>query len=428
MTRRTFGTARKLPSGRWQARYVTPDGERLTAPTTYASKSDALRWLSTIETDLHRGEWNDPRLAAISFHEVARQWLELKRARVRPATASNYEYLLDSHVLPHLGSLDIGAISPATVHTWLARLHANPRLGPNTIAKAYRVLNGVFAFAIDARLIQRSPCTINGAGTDQHTETRFATPEQVAELARVVDVRWQPLILTAAYSGLRWGELAGLRVHCVDLAARRLSVNRQLTSVNGHLSFGPPKTRAGSRTVTIPPFVAAALEDHLRTLADRSPDALVFVAPDGGPLRRENFRRRVWLPATRAAGLDGLRFHDLRHTGATLAAASGAPLRALMARLGHNSAAAALRYQHVLDDEDTTIADYVEELGAHHSRPSLAKKLRKPPLQKGTRRARRLTSPNDQDPPRRPDQDLLSWARRDSNSRPPPCKGGALAS
>jgi integrase len=214
------------------------------------------------------------------------------------------------------------------------------------VAKAYKIVRSVMESAVDAGLILRSPCRIKGAATEHLPEMRAATPEEVATLVRAAGPRWQALILLAAYSGLRWGELAGLRRADVDLLHRTVRVEHQLAEVNGHLSFSAPKTSAGVRTIMLPQLIVDEVADHLTRWSASGPDGLVFVMPEGTPLRRENFRKRVWLPACRAADLNGLRFHDLRHTGATLAAASGAPLRAVMHRLGHASAAAAIRYQH----------------------------------------------------------------------------------
>ena len=130
----------------------------------------------------------------------------------------------------------------------------------------------------------------------------------------------------------------------------------QLLEVRGQLAVGPPKTGAGQRTVTLPTVAAEALAEHLSVYAEAGPDGLVFSAERGGPIRRSNFTRRVWIPATRAAGVEGLRFHDLRHTAATLAIAAGASTRELMVRMGHSSSAAALRYQHVMAGRDAAIA------------------------------------------------------------------------
>jgi integrase len=132
----------------------------------------------------------------------------------------------------------------------------------------------------------------------------------------------------------------------VDLLHRRITVAEQLLEVRGRLAVGPTKTGAGLRTVTLPTVAAEALAEHLSTYAEAGPEGLVFSAERGGPIRRSNFTRRVWIPTTQAAGVEGLRFHDLRHTAATLAVAAGASTRELMVRMGHSSSAAALRYQH----------------------------------------------------------------------------------
>ena len=201
---------------------------------------------------------------------------------------------------------------------------------------------------------------------------QVATPEQVIAIAAAVGPRWEALVFTAAYCGLRWGELAALRRSDVDLEAKTVKVTRKLAEVNGQLFFGPPKTAAGRRTVGMPSFVARALDMHITLYAEPGDEGLVFPAPEGGPMRRSNFRRRVWEPATAEVGVSGLRFHDLRHTAATLAAASGTSLKALMARIGHASVAAALRYQHVIDAQDAEIVRYLERFGEAPSEPSSA--------------------------------------------------------
>jgi integrase len=139
-------------------------------------------------------------------------------------------------------------------------------------------------------------------------------------------------------------------------------VAEQVAEVNGHLIPGPPKTAAGRRTITLPAVATVALAKHLAEFAEPGPEGLVFPAPQGGYLRRSNFRRRWWVRATRAAGVEGLRFHDLRHSAATLALAAGANTRELMERMGHTSPQVALRYQHVMAGRDQAIAAALDEL------------------------------------------------------------------
>jgi integrase len=161
-------------------------------------------------------------------------------------------------------------------------------------------------------------------------------------------------------------------------------IDRPLGGRRHVLTWGPPKTEAGRRTVTLPAVAAAALAEHLATYSQSGPDGLVFTSTEGGLLRRSNFQRRVWRPATRAAGVAGLRFHDLRHTSATLSIAAGASTRELMARMGHSSSAAALRYQHVMAGRDAAIAAALDELIEAAS----ALVERPPPARSGTRVAR----------------------------------------
>ena len=382
--RRRFGSVRRLPSGRWQARYWGAAGERISAPTTFGSKSDAQRWLSAAETDMSRGDWHDPRLGELPFHDWAERWLATKAPKLAPATVELYRYLLRSHVVPRFGSMPVGRITPVEVQAWLADLHGTS-LSPNTVAKAYRVLKGTMDGAVDAGLIARSPCTIKGAGTEREEEMHVATPEQVAAIAAAVGPRWEALVFTAAYGGLRWGELAGLRRRDVDLAANTVSVSHKLGEVNGRLSFSAPKSEAGRRTLGIPSFVARSLAVHIELYAVPGDQGLVFPTVEGKPMRRSNFRQRVWEPATAQVGMSGFRFHDLRHTAATLAAASGASLKALMARIGHASARAALRYQHVIDGQDADIVRFLERFG---EKPPVPTNDRQEPPLVGTQWAR----------------------------------------
>ncbi len=369
--RRRFGSVRRLPSGRWQARYWNAADNRVGAPTTFATKSDAQRWLSAAETDQSRGEWYDPRLGDVPFREWADKWMATKAPKLGAATQDLYRYLLRKHIVPRFGSTAVGRLTASEVQAWLADLHRSA-LSPNTVAKAYRCLSGAMDGAVDAGLIARSPCTLKGAGTERQAEMQIATPEQIAELAAAVGPRWEALVFAAAYTGLRWGELAGLRRCDVDLERNLVTVTRKLGEVNGQLSFSPPKTAAGKRTIGIPSFVARSLAVHIDLYALPGGEGLVFPSADGLPMRRSNFRRRVWEPAITEVGMVGFRFHDLRHTAATLAAASGTSLKALMARIGHSSAAAALRYQHVIDGQDADIVKYLERFGNEPPVPARA--------------------------------------------------------
>jgi integrase len=358
--RRVFGSVRRLSSGRWQVRYRDLSGVMHTGPHTFTSKTDAARYLAMVEADLHRGAWADPKPGRITLAEWAKRW-QATTTNLRPTTRDLYAYLLRRFLLPTFGKAALSSIDVLAVRAWLASLQAQ-QLSPSTVAKAYRLLSRILGAAVEAGYLVRNPCTVKGAGQERAPEMRFATVAQITALAEAVGARYRALVLVAAYGGLRWGELVGLRVKRVDLLHGQVTVAEQVAEVNGQLNPGPPKTSAGRRTITLPSVAAVALAEHLTEFAEPGPEGLVFPAPKGGYLRRSNFRRRWWVRATRAAGVDGLRLHDLRHSAATLALAAGANTRELMERMGHTSPQVALRYQHVMAGRDQAIAAALDAL------------------------------------------------------------------
>jgi integrase len=348
---------------RWRGRYRGADGRERSK--TFATRRDAERWLAGVEASKAKGQWIDPAAGRQSFESWWAEWIET--LDVRPSTADLYLYLGRRYLLPAFGRAEMVKITPGDVRRWRASMRSKS-LSPNTIAKAYRLLKRVMGAAIEDRIIGRSPCTLKGASTERSSEMRCPSLEQVHELAAAVPEEYRALVYTAALAGLRWGELTGLRRRRVDLLHRTVTVAEQLTEVNGHHDVAPPKSEAGARTVALPTFVAEALDAHLERWAEPGPEGLVFPAPQGGPMRRSNFRRRIWLAAVARAGLTGVRFHDLRHTAGTQAAIAGATTKELMTRLGHSSPRAALIYQHATAERDEQIAVALENLAAY-SRP-----------------------------------------------------------
>ena len=211
----------------------------------------------------------------------------------------------------------------------------------------------------------RNPCRIRGGGQDRSPERPELTVGQVGQLAEAIHPRYRALILLAVFGSLRWGELAALRRGDIDLARRTVKVERSLTELpGGGYLYGPPKSQAGNRIVVFPDLITVDLTRHLAVFTAPGDDALVFTSPTGSPLRHSNFRRRIWLPALGRSGLAGTHFHDLRHTGNTLTAGTGANLRELMDRMGHSSTRAALIYLHGSDARQQEIADSLSKLAA----------------------------------------------------------------
>jgi integrase len=265
------------------------------------------------------------------------------------------------HLLSAFGNVSIGDIEEAAVRRWRKeRLQAGPTaarpFGPVVVAKAYRLLHAIFTTAVDDRLVRRNPCRVEGGGREESPERGTLSLPVVFEIAEAIPVRYRVLVLLATFAGLRWGELIALRRHNIDLEACEIRIVETTAQLDtGTLLPETPKSRAGRRTVDFPAELVPEVRWHLERFAEPGERGLLFVGPQGARLRRSNFGR-VWVRACARAGVPGVHFHDLRHTGGTLAAATGASLKELMARLGHSSTRAALIYQHATRDRDQAIA------------------------------------------------------------------------
>jgi integrase len=354
--RRRFGAVRQLPSGRWQARYPDPQTGRVrTADRTFDTKRDAEIELSKIEADQARGEWHDPDAGRVNFAEYASAWIAERD--LSETTRERYEGILRNHLTPTFGSRDVCDIKEAHVRQW-RKERLDSRAGAPTIVKAYRLLRAILYTAVDDEMIKRNPCRIKGAGNDDSAERPVLTVEQVYAIADAITPRYRVLVLLATFASLRLGELAALRRRDIDLEEAQVWVRRSQAELKGGLVIvKDPKSKAGRRPVAIPDVVIPELRRHLEWFAAKDLDGLVFVGPKGGRLLRRNFHR-LWTKALKAAGIEGadIHFHDLRHTGNTVAAASGASTKELMTRLGHSTMRAALIYQHATRERDQEIA------------------------------------------------------------------------
>jgi integrase len=322
------------------------------------------------EAEIHRGEWIDPHQAGVSFSNYADQWLLDRVLKIR--TRELYESLLRNHLNPTFGMVRLTDIDEARVRRWRkARLDtgkaSSRHFGPVTVAKAYRLLHAILETAADDQLIKRNPCRIEGGGKEESAEREVVSLPVVFAVAEALPVRYRALVLLATFGSLRWGELAGLRRESVDLAGCVVRVVETTAELDrGGLVPETPKSKAGRRTVAFPAELVPELRWHLDRFAAPGERGLVFVGPKGATLRRSNFRP-IWNAACEQAGVPGLHFHDLRHVGGTLAAATGASLKELMARLGHSSTRAAMIYQHATRDRDEAIAKALGGL-MHHVR------------------------------------------------------------
>ena len=336
---------------------VVSTGATLSAELKVGTKRDANLFLSRLEAEQQSGTFIDPQAGKVTLATYGEKWLA-NHPGLRPRTRQNYSGNLRHHILPDLGQVKIGQLTPAMVRDWHSKL-THSVLAPATVARAYRILKALFATAVADELIPRNPCNVRGASTSKSQERPIATIDQVWKLADAMHPRYKTLILLATFTGLRLGELLALRRSDIDFSGPSpyVAVRRQVFELqDGAHQFGSPKTDAGRRDVTLPPPLIPYLQAHLAEWAAPGQDGLLFQAPAGGLIRRSHFNRRVWAPAIRSVGLADFHFHDLRHTGNTPAAMTGASTRELMSRMGHASPRAALIYQHATRERDAEIA------------------------------------------------------------------------
>lgn len=336
-----------LPSGRYRAVYRDDSDRRHSK--SFDRKADAKKWLASAETDRARGQWVDPRGGAMLFGDWADQWLAARL--VRPTTLACDRGRLRNHLNPAFGDVPLKDLTPLRVRAYIAELTGSR--SPATVRHIHALLSAILGEAVEEGLLLSNPCRRTKLPPPPRYDGVFLSSEQLDRLVDAVDPDYRCLVLTAAGTGMRWGELAGLGREHLDLLRRRLRIERTLVDLDGHVSFGEPKTRGSRRTVSLPAPVVDALAAHLR---GHTTD-LVFTSPNGTPLRRRNFWYRVWLPAVKAAGLEPApRFHDLRHTHVALLIASGVPIKAIQERLGHASIVMTMdRYGHLLDDVDEQV-------------------------------------------------------------------------
>lgn len=380
--RRSFGLIRRLPSGRYQASYIGIGGKRHVAPVTFDGKGDAGAWLAMRQAELLEHRWRPPEPAAPDqtlFREYADSWVEKRRNRdgqpLKPRTKALYRGLLNGHILPTFGSWPVVEITADMVDDWYDGLLPD---APTRRAHAYTLLHSIMKSASTGRrrVTETNPCQIEHATKARRKfNPSPATPEQVRILVEHMPDRLQLMVLLAAWCGLRYGELAELRRHDLDPASMTVTVRRGVTWIKNATIVGTPKSRAGERVVTMPMSMRPIVTRHLDEHTGSDTQALLFPAASGRHIHPSTLMKH-YRKARQAAGRPDLRFHDLRHTAATMAALTGATLAELMARMGHSTSDAALVYQHVAAERDREIAAGIDKLIA--TRKKAGKKRNKP--------------------------------------------------
>ena len=352
-----MASVRRWHSG-WQTRWRDPAGRQRTK--SFKRKSDAKQFANRVEVEMQRGTYVDPQLGKLLFADWAHEWLQTKM-NLRASSWTRDESYLRNHVMPTFGTIALARIDKLLVQAWVREL-VEKGLHPATVKECYRILRSILNEAADSRLIVESPCRNVTLPRVPQTEQRFLTAPEVEQLVEATDPQFRTLVYSAVYLGCRWGELVGLKRARLNLLKREARIVGTLEEVPGGVRYvEETKTSASRRTIIIPAFLVDLLAAHLK----RAPESeFVFSTRDGRPIRRSNFRQRVWMPAVKKSGLDAkLRFHDLRHTCASLLIEQGAHPKEIQARLGHSSITTTLdRYGHLMPSLGHQLAVDLDEM------------------------------------------------------------------
>jgi integrase len=349
----------KVATG-YRVRWRTPDGE--SRSKTLKRRVDADKYLTSVEHAKDVGTYLDPSRSKVTVGAWTGQWLA-GQTHLKPSTRARYQGIVDTHILPRWDGTPISHVTHADVQSWISGID----LAPASVRYIHRVFSLIMELAVRDKRIPSNPATGVRLPQAAKPDKRFLTPEQVHQLADAaaqypvpeVGEQYRVLILVLAFCGLRWGEMAALRVKRVDLMRRRLTVAESVVQVGSRLVWGTPKSHA-ARSVPIPRSLVPLLTE---VMVGKGGDDLVFTTWRGKPLRNLNFRRDVFDPAARDAGLEGLTPHELRHTAASLAVSAGANVKAVQRMLGHASAAMTLDvYAGLFDDDLDGVADRMDSL------------------------------------------------------------------
>jgi integrase len=346
-----------LKNGKRSYLYTFRDDEGKQVTRRTRSFDDARGRKREAEEHIANGDYVSNDAGKAKLGEIADEWLlSVEAGDCKPKTILGYRSLLRSRIIPTFGTRAIGGIKPGHINTWLAGMKKEALSGSRRL-QAFRVLSAVLQQAVEAKLITENPARPPSVQIPRKSKDKkriALTHEQVATVVESFDEQWQPLILTLAYCGLRFGEAAALRRSAIDLERGQLRISQAVTEVSGHLSWGTPKNDQ-ARDVDMPPFLISLLADHLDGPVGLDDEALVFTSPMGMTLRYRNFRNH-WDPAIARASakdqkLEGLTPHDLRHAAAGLMLQATRDLFYVKEQLGHSTIQVTERYAWLLDDD-----------------------------------------------------------------------------
>jgi len=359
----------KREDGRWRARYRDPHGTERSRH--FVRRIDAQAWLDAVTTEVQTGTYVDRAKGKITVGEWSKRWLS-GQAHLKPSTYERYAGIVRAQIEPRWRDVSLADVSHADVQAWITTMAVGRSAA--TTRKVHRVLSLILALAVKDGRLARNPAAEVNLPRVVTSERRYLTHDQVLALAdaaaapptvskhRRLEERqhdeYRLIALFLAYTGVRFGELAALRVRRIDFLRRRAMIAESVTLVRSEQVWGTPKGHE-RREVPIPRFLITELAQHVE---GKDPGDLVFTGiRRGGALRSQIFRRAAFDQAAAAIGLPGLHPHELRHTAASLAIASGANVKVVQQMLGHKSATMTLdRYGHLFGDQLDEVADAMD--------------------------------------------------------------------
>lgn len=296
------------------------------------------------------------------------RWLEdAVRQSVKKSTYNGYEIMVRVHIKPYLGAMNLDQITPFIIQNLYTRLEKNGKMA-RTRQLVHITLQKALNHAVKWGYLHNNPCISVEKPRSHRKNMKVLSPAEALSFLRVAqEDRLYTLFLLAITTGLRQGELFGLQWDDINFENQTLSVQRTVYELNGSFEIGEPKTGKSRRLVDLPEFVTQALTEHRQSQPESK---WVFCDLNGGLLRRQNVRRRHLVPLLKKAGLPIIRFHDLRHTAATLLLSEGVHPKIVQERLGHSQISVTLDiYSHVLPSMQKDAAAKVDALFSDSLKP-----------------------------------------------------------
>jgi integrase len=294
------------------------------ASKVFKTKRAAIDFQAMVTTNKNRGTSLDHRGGRLEFSSYVAQWKTTKTSQ-RPTTQRRRDGILSKHVLPHLGAKAISSIKSTDIQRLVSQWEA-AGLSPRTVTHHIRIISPIFDMAVKDNLITRNPCEHVSLPKVRKVPIRVLTPDECRRLIDATPLHYRSLISFTLATGVRWDELANLTIGCLNVALKQVSIKHS-------------KTDAGVRTLPLDEADIAEVLGHVHDTRRglSMTETPLFVTEDGSPVNYANFRQRVFCKAVKRAGLEGVTFHSLRRTHATMLVAEGLDLKVIQYRMGHES-------------------------------------------------------------------------------------------